>query len=415
VYVRHLTLADFRSWDTVDVGLDPGSSVFVGANGQGKTNLMEALYYLATLHSHRVASDAPLVRAGAERAIVRAAVVSDNRELRVEVEIIAGKANRARLNGGAPTRPREILGAIRAVLFAPEDLAIVRGDPAERRSFLDDLLVQRSPRLAGLISDYERVLKQRAALLKTAAIPGRRRSSSRPPARVATDEPSDDSGVDGAGGTASSLSERKDLSTLDIWDGHLAARGAELLAARLDTVTELRPYVAAAYTQVAPRSAPLQLKYQSSLGPSLPELDGRAAGAHGLLEAALLAELARVRPHELERGVNLVGPHRDDLELSLGPLPVRGYASHGESWSAALALRLGSYELLRSDHPSGGSPVLILDDVFAELDGDRREQLARVADKAEQVLITAAVPGDVPEALLGSRYDVYGGAVHRVR
>jgi DNA replication and repair protein RecF len=409
VYVRHLTLADFRSWDSVDVGLEPGSSVFVGANGQGKTNLMEALYYLATLHSHRVASDAPLVRAGAERAIVRAAVVSDSRELRVEVEIIAGKANRARLNGGAPTRPREILGAIRAVLFAPEDLAIVRGDPAERRSFLDDLLVQRSPRLAGLISDYDRVLKQRAALLKTAAIPGRRRSSARPSPRPVDD----DSGGDAEGG--SSAGERKDLSTLDIWDGHLAARGAELLAARLDTVTELRPYVAAAYTQVAPRSAPLQLRYQSSLGPSLPELGGRAAESHGLLEAALLAELARVRPHELERGVNLVGPHRDDLELSLGPLPVRGYASHGESWSAALALRLGSYELLRSDHPSGGSPVLILDDVFAELDGDRREQLARVADKAEQALITAAVPGDVPEALLGSRYDVYGGAVHRVR
>jgi DNA replication and repair protein RecF len=398
MYVRHLTLADFRSWESADVALEAGSSVFVGANGQGKTNLMEALVYLATLQSHRVANDAPLVRAGAQRALVRAAVVSDARELRVEVEITPGKPNRARLNGGAPTRPREILGALRAVLFAPEDLSIVRGDPSERRSFLDQLLVQRSPRLAGLISDYERVLRQRAALLKSAGGRGSRRSASRA---------ADDGGP--AGGTGN------DVSTLDVWDGHLATLGAELLAARLDTVDALRPHVAAAYAQVAPRSAPMQLRYQSSLGAGQPEIRGPAADALGLLEAALLAELARVRSQELERGVNLVGPHRDELELSLGALAVRGYASHGESWSAALALRLGSYELLTSDHPSGGSPVLVLDDVFAELDGERRDHLARVADKAEQVLITAAVAGDVPEALLGARYDVYGGAVRRVR
>ena len=305
MFVRHLTLADFRSWEVADVALEPGSSVFVGPNGQGKTNLMEALVYLATLGSHRVASDAPLVRAGAERALVRAAVVSDDRELRVEVEITPGKANRARLNGGAPTRPRDILGALRAVLFAPEDLAIVRGDPSERRAFLDQLLVQRAPRLAGLQTDYDRVLKQRAALLKTAAIPGRRRGP-RPvvvPAGAGDDE------------NASSVAERSDLSTLDVWDGHLAARGAELLAARLDAVTDLGPPVAAAYAQVAPHSAPLTLQYQSSLGDALPEFTGPATAVTGLLEAAMLAELARLRPQELERGVNLLGPHRDDLTL----------------------------------------------------------------------------------------------------
>jgi DNA replication and repair protein RecF len=411
MYVRHLNLADFRSWVSADVALEPGSSVFVGANGQGKTNLMEALYYLATLRSHRVASDQPLVRAGAERALVRAAVVSDERELRVEIEIIPGKANRARLNSGTPTRPREILGALRAVLFAPEDLAIVRGDPSERRDFLDQLLVQRSPRYAGVISDYERVLRQRAALLKTAAASHRRRTSGR--GEVAPAEPRTDTE---RGAQLDEITRPASaLSTLDVWDGHLAVNGAQLLAARLDAVTELRPYVSAAYAQVAPSSAPLLMTYQSSLGDGLPEFSGPATDSVGLLEAALLAELARVRPSELERGVNLVGPHRDDLALSLGELPVRGYASHGESWSTALALRLGSFELLSSDHTAGGSPVLILDDVFAELDGERREHLAWVADQAEQTLITAAVAGDVPEALLGSRYDVYGGEVHRVR
>ncbi len=381
MYVRHLTLADFRSWETVDLTLDAGVSVFVGSNGQGKTNLIEALGYLATLSSHRVPTDAPLVRSGAERAITRAAVVSDGRELRLEVEIIAGKANRGRLNGAAPTRAREIAGILRTVLFAPEDLAIVRGDPAERRRFLDELIVVRSPRLAGVRADYERVLKQRATLLKS-------------------------SGAARRGGASA------DLSTLDVWDAQLAAHGAELLAARLDAVNALAPHAGAAYAQVAPSSAPLTMTYISSLGATLPDLRGLANDSVDLLRAALLAELARVRPNELDRGVNLVGPHRDELELRLGELPVRGYASHGESWSSALALRLGSYELLRHE---GTEPVLILDDVFAELDAARREQLAAVADAAEQTLITAAVVGDVPAGLTGARYDVHDGQVRRVR
>ena len=382
MFVRHLSVADFRSWPTAELELEPGPAVLVGANGQGKTNLVEALNYVATLGSHRVATDAPLIRAGAERAVVRCATVADSRELRIELEIVAGRANRARLNGAPVSRPREVLGALRTVLFAPEDLAIVRGDPSERRRFLDELVVARSPRMAAVRSDYDRVLKQRAALLKSAGAARR-------------------------GG---------DLSTLDVWDGHLAEQGAQLLQARLAAVRSLRPHAAAAYAQVAPTSVALTLRYATGLADAVSELaDPEAVPEVGVLEAALLAELARARPAELDRGVNLVGPHRDDLDLALGELPVRGYASHGEGWSVALSLRLGSYELLRSDSLPGGDPVLVLDDVFAELDGERREQLALTAGKAEQAVITAAVLGDVPEQLAGARYDVADGLVRRVR
>jgi DNA replication and repair protein RecF len=384
MHVRHLSVADFRSWSAADLALEPGPTVLVGANGQGKTNLIEAIGYVATLGSHRVAADAPLVRAGAERAIVQAAIVADTRELRVELEITPGRANRARVNGAPVPRPREVLGILRTVLFAPEDLAIVRGDPGERRRFLDELVVARAPRLAGVRADYDRVLKQRAALLKSAGAARR------------------------SGGT--------DLRTLDVWDGHLAEHGSQLLRARLEAVRSLRPHAVSAYAQVAPTSAPLTLRYATALATAVPDLaDPEALPEVGVLAAALMAELAKARPQELDRGVNLVGPHRDDLDVGLGELPVRGYASHGEGWSAALSLRLGSYELLRADALSGGDPVLILDDVFAELDADRRAQLARVASQAEQAIVTAAVPGDVPEALLGARVDVHGGEVRRVR
>ena len=383
MYVRHLSLVDFRSWAGVDLTLDSGAVVFVGANGRGKTNLVEAIGYLATLRSHRSATDAPLVRVGAERAIVRAAVVSDSdassREMRVEVEITPGRANRGRVNGTVLTRVREVLGVVRAVVFAPEDLAIVRGDPAERRRFLDDLIVQRSPRMAGVRADYERVLKQRGALLKSA-------------------------------GAARRSRDDVDLRTLDVWDAHLAAHGGQLLAARLAAVAALRPHAVAAYTQVAPASVELDLAYASSLGDRLPPGQPSA----DVLETTLLAELSRMRSQELARGQNLVGPHRDDVELRLGPLPVRGYASHGESWSTALALRLGCYELLREEFTAGGTPVLILDDVFAELDVSRRDQLALVATKAEQVLVTAAVGSDVPDQLRGLWFDVQEGMVQRV-
>ena len=373
MHLSRLAVTDFRSWPSAELALEPGVSVLVGPNGVGKTNLMEALGYLSTFSSHRVATDAPLVRRGAERAVVRGLAVRDGRELSVEVEITPGKANRARVNRSVLPRAREALGIVRSVLFAPEDLALVRGDPGERRRFADELLVNRSPRFAGVRADYERVIRQRSALLKTA--------------RAAR------------GGA--------ELGTLEVWDGHLARHGAALLAGRLRLVDELAGPVRDAYAEVAPESTPAALRYKASV-------PGAEVGmTEAELEAALLGELARVRGQELDRGVCLVGPHRDDLELLLGDGPAKGYASHGESWSLALALRLGSFELLRSDILGDGSdPVLVLDDVFAELDVRRRRALAELAVRAEQVLVTAAVPEDVPEKLRGARFTVEQGAVH---
>lgn len=382
MHVAHLSLTDFRSYAGVELALGPGVTSLVGPNGQGKTNLVEAIGYVATLTSHRVSTDAPLVRSGAERAIVRAAVVRDGRSTLVEIEITAGRANRARINRGPVPRAREVVGLLRTVLFAPEDLALVKGDPGERRRFLDDLLTARSPRYAGVRADYDRVLKQRTALLKSAGSAIRRGSG--------------------------------DVRTLDVWDTHLANAGAELLAGRLRLVDDLSAPVAAAYAQVSDKQGDAVIAYKCALGDDLVDAVRDApSGGRELLQARLLEATGRMRPQELDRGVCLVGPHRDDLVLSLGDLPAKGYASHGESWSYALALRLASYELLR--HEGGGDPVLVLDDVFAELDVGRRERLAALVSGAEQVLVTAAVPQDVPEALLGARVDVMGGEVTGVR
>ena len=382
MHVAHLSLTDFRSYAGVELALGPGVTALVGPNGQGKTNLVEAIGYVATLTSHRVSTDAPLVRMGAERAIVRAAVVRDGRSTLVEIEITPGRANRARINRGPVPRAREVIGLLRTVLFAPEDLALVKGDPGERRRFLDDLLTARSPRFAGVRADYDRVLKQRTALLKSAGSAIRRGSG--------------------------------DVRTLDVWDAHLATAGAELLAGRLRLVDDLTAPVAEAYAQVSDKQGDAVIGYRCALGDDLVDAVRDApSGGRELLQARLLEATGRMRPQELDRGVCLVGPHRDDLVLSLGQLPAKGYASHGESWSYALALRLASYELLR--HEGGGDPVLVLDDVFAELDVGRRERLAALVGGAEQVLVTAAVPQDVPEALVGARVDVMGGEVTGVR
>lgn len=382
MHVAHLSLTDFRSYVGVELPLAPGVTSLVGPNGQGKTNLVEAIGYAATLSSHRVSTDAPLVRLGAERSIVRVAVVRDERSTLIELEITPGKANRARINRGPVPRPREVLGLLRTVLFAPEDLSLVKGDPSERRRFVDDLLAARNPRFAAVRADYERVLKQRTALLKSAGSAIRR-----------------------GGG---------DVRTLDVWDAHLATAGAELLAGRLALVHDLSGPVGSAYAQVSDQQGEAVISYRSLLGEDLAEqVRGAAGGGRELLQARLLEATGRLRSQELERGVCLVGPHRDDLVLSLGPFPAKGYASHGESWSYALALRLASYELLRRE--SGGDPVLVLDDVFAELDVGRRERLAALVGDAEQVLVTAAVPQDVPESLAGARVDVMDGEVTHVR
>jgi DNA replication and repair protein RecF len=418
VHVRRLELVDFRSYRTVQLDLEPGASVLVGPNGIGKTNLVEALGYVATLASHRVATDAPLVRSGCASAVVRCTVVHEGRELLVELELVPGKANRARLGHSPVRRPREVVGALRMVLFAPEDIELVRGEPAARRRYLDDLLVARRPRFAAVCADYDRVVRQRNALLRTAQLARR------------------------AGTVA-------DLSTLEAWDAHLARHGAELLAGRLELVDALRPHVAAGYDAVAggvggggvggggggPGSAGgAGLGYRSSLfepasaperrpqpesepqpDPGAPVGSDQAADPVGsdqaALAAALAAGLARARTTELERGVTTIGPHRDDLALTLGLLPAKGYASHGECWSFAVALRLAAYRLLRSD---GVEPVLVLDDVFAELDTGRRDRLARSIADATQTLVTCAVEEDVPAALRGARYLVREGEVKRV-
>ncbi|GAA3238544.1 DNA replication/repair protein RecF [Dactylosporangium siamense] len=373
MYVRGLELVDFRSYERVVVEFGPGACVLVGPNGVGKTNLVEALAYVATLESHRVATDAPLVRFGATRAVVRCAVVHEERELLVELSIEPGKANKARLGRSPVTRTRDILGALKLVLFAPEDLSLIRGDPSERRRLLDELLVARQPRFAGVRSDYDRVLKQRNALLRSAYL-ARKTGGNR-------------------GG---------DLSTLDVWDTHLAQHGAQLVRARLDLVAALAPHVAKAYAAVSASRSDARIAYS----PSFPVPDASSAQAD--IEQALLTALGEARKQEVERGVTLVGPHRDELTLTLGELPAKGYASHGESWSYALALRLAAYDLLRDD---GVEPVLVLDDVFAELDVGRRERLAELVSGASQVIVTCAVDDDVPRALRGARYEVGGGEV----
>ena len=369
MHVAALSLTDFRSYAHVDVRFDPGVTSLIGSNGQGKTNLVEALNYLATLSSHRVSTDAPLVRSGAERAVVRAEVVRSGRSATLEVEINPGRTNRARVNRAAVPRARDLLGLLRTVMFAPEDLALVKGDPDTRRRFVDDLLVSRVPRMAGVRSDYERVLRQRSALLKSAG-----------------------AAIRSGGG---------DVGTLEVWDTHLAQTGADLLAGRIELVQDLQPFLTKAYDAIAPEGGPATVAYRSGLGDDLP-------ADRDTLVGQVLDALAQRRREELNRGLCLVGPHRDDLLLSLGDRPAKGYASHGESWSMALGLRLASYDLLRSD---GDDPILILDDVFAELDDERRDRLSALVVQAEQVLVTAAVPGDVPAVLAGRRLTVAHGEV----
>ncbi|MGO1316366.1 MAG: DNA replication/repair protein RecF [Cellulomonadaceae bacterium] len=392
MYVSHLSLRDFRSYREVDLELEPGINALVGPNGQGKTNLVEAVAYVATLSSHRVPSDTALIRAGAEQALIRTRVVRGERASTVELQLVPGKSNRARINRGSPTRARDVLGILRTVVFAPEDLALVKGDPDGRRRFLDELTVLMAPRMSAVLADYDRVLRQRSALLKSATGAGRR---------------------------------SVDLRTLDVWDGKLAALGAEIVTARHRLVRALSPQVSAAYDEVSAGQGTATVRYRSSLAAALDAEDSPATEhpTPALLEAQLLEVMARLRPKEIERGVCLVGPHRDDLLLVLGDLPAKGYASHGESWSFALALRLGSYRLMTGDgleddlwfdDRDDGEPVLILDDVFAELDARRRRRLATLVAGARQVLVTAAVPEDVPDELSGTRTDVMDGTARRV-
>ena len=381
--VEQLNLVDFRNYAVADVTLVAGPNVFVGRNGQGKTNLAEAIGFFATLGSHRVSNDAPMVRDGADAAIVRARLAHGERRVLLEAQVNRQGSNKARVNG-APVKPAELPRYAQVVLFAPEDLQIVRGDPLARRRFADQLLVQRAPRMAGVLGDYDRVLKQRNALLKSARARG----------------------VRGEG-----------LSTLDVWDDKLVQLGSEVITARLALARELRAPLAAAYTAIAGDDHRPEIAWALSIDGGGESDDGTTtasdAGAEapaGEIADRFRAALAAGRSSELDRGVTLVGPHRDDLLLRIRGLAVKGYASHGESWSVALSLRLASAELLRAESRLG-DPVLILDDVFAELDADRRGRLAELAGGYEQVVVTAAVEADVPPGLRARVVRVEAGRI----
>ena len=380
--VTHLNLSDYRNYAVADVAMAPGANLFVGRNGQGKTNLVEALGYLSTLGSHRVSTDSALIRAGQDAAVIRARLQHNGRDLLAEVQINRTGANRAQINRGQ-IKPRELPRYFSSVLFAPEDLGIVRGDPSARRRFLDQLLVLHTPRLAGVMSDYERTLKQRNSLLKSAR--------------------------------ASGLKPNQ-LTTLEIWDDKLVSLGSEIIDERVDLVSALQQPIRDAYASVVGDD------HGPSLTPllSIDGVDAELESVTGADEAPIVsagstadrfrAALARQRRSELERGLTLVGPHRDDILFGLNSLPVKGYASHGETWSFALALKLASAELLRRDSTSG-DPVLILDDVFAELDLNRRARLAAAVAGYEQVLITAAVLEDVPEGLTAHTVHISAGRI----
>lgn len=378
MFVTELSLADFRNYREASLELTSGVTVFVGANGQGKTNLVEAIEYLSTMSSHRVSATVPLIRAGADAAIVRAKVqasVDDPRLISLELEIANGRSNVARLNRSPLSRPRDLIGALRTVVFSPVDLAIVRGDPSDRRGWLDSLVTTRWPRMSGVRQDLDRVLKQRNALLKAMA------------------------------GRSMVPSGGDEEVTLSVWNDQLASIGAELLHARLDTLADVLPHAQRAYETIAPVNNQISASYKTVL-----DLAGvaDAGDVRDVLRRRLLSAMERLRKDEIGRGVTLVGPQRDDVELSIGPLPAKGYASHGESWSLALALRLGGFTLVRDD---GVEPVLVLDDVFAELDVSRRDRLAGAIADAEQVLITAAVGADVPEFPAERRFTVDAGTV----
>jgi DNA replication and repair protein RecF len=381
MHVKHLTLSNFRNYESVELPLNTGINLLVGKNGQGKTNLAEAIFYAATLTSHRVSGYLPLIRQGENKAIVRLLARFEDRENLLELELNADSPNRARINKSDTPRARDILGYLNAVMFSPEDLDIVKRDPSNRRAFMDELIVQLSPRMSSVYSDYERVLKQRNALLRSAK---------------------------------HMKSSASGLSTLDSWDQSLIKIGSEIIAARYDLTVRIAPYLADSYSEIADEKNDPSVQLKSSLMSNDLESDGTSValttGDRSEIEELYRARLEIVRSKEIERGITLVGPHRDDLLLLLGTLPAKGYISHGESWSYALALKLASAALIRKD-ARAGDPVLILDDVFAELDATRRSRLASLISHNEQVIITAAVAEDIPSELRATKFNVTAGTL----
>ena len=360
--ITNLNLTNYRSYTSLDLTLDPGVSIFVGKNGEGKTNIAEAVLYLTFLSSHRASGNTPLIKLGNQSAYIRAKVKYPEREILVELEINSDKANRAKVNQNQVRSQKEIFGIVQTIYFSPEDLDIVRGDPSERRRFIDQLLTLRSPRIAGVISDYERAVKQRNSLLKT----------------------------------------RASADALNPWDKQVAELGGELITLRMLALDELKPIFNQVYKDISD-TKPAEIIYKSSIeNPTLNQSEN---------SEKIIEKLINNRGAELDRGLTLTGPHRDDLLLMLGDHAVKGYASHGESWSIALSLKLATYNLLKLD---GLSPILILDDVFSELDEERRERLAEIAKGADQTIITVAVENDLPKSISGIKYLVKSGAVSKL-
>ena len=359
MHLSLLSLKNFRSYSDLELPLKPGITIFLGRNGEGKTNIVEAVLYLAFLSSHRTATDQPLVQLGQNSAYVRSKIQQPDREVIVELEINADKANRARINQNPVRSQKELFGLVQCVYFSPEDLDLVRGDPAERRRFIDQLLILRNPRLAGVITDYERAVRQRNSLLKS----------------------------------------RAGYSSLESWDQQVAQYGGEVIAARLTLLKDFEPVFSDVYREISENKL-ARITYKCSI--DNPSTDPATNSA------AMLAKMSEIKGQEIERGLTLIGPHRDDLLLHLGDHFVKGYASHGESWSIALSLKLASYKLLKNE---GASPILILDDVFSELDEERRDQLVGLARSAEQALITVAVESDLPTELSGEVFFVKSGSV----
>ncbi len=359
MHLKHLSLKNFRSYSELELPLTPGITIFLGRNGEGKTNIVEAIVYLAFLSSHRTAGDLPLVKLGESAAYTRAQIQHPDREILVELEINADKANRARINQNPIRGQKGLFGLIQCIYFCPEDMDLVRGDPSERRRFIDQILILRSPRLAGVITDYEKAVRQRNALLKT----------------------------------------RANQTSLEPWNQQVAKFGAEIIASRISLLNEFEPYFNEVYATIS-SDKPAHIKYKSSITtPSTKTSENYEA---------IISKMLELRAQEVDRGLTLVGPHRDDLVLHLGKNLVKGYASHGESWSIALSLKLAAYNLLVQE---GINPILILDDVFSELDEERRHQLIELAKSAEQTLITVAVEGDLPRDLHGTTFYVKNGSV----
>lgn len=384
MFVKRVKLTNFRNYKTADVEFSLGVNLLHGSNGQGKTNIAEAINFFGSLSSHRVAGLGPLIKQGEQTAIASIELAHEDRQLLLEFELNSEGPNRARLNKSPVAKPKDILGYLNSVIFAPEDLDIVKRDPTNRRAFIDQLIIQFTPRMLGVYSDYERVLKQRNTLLKTARSTGTKGSA---------------------------------LSTLDAWDESLVNLGSEIIAARVAICQKLQPGLVSNYQAIAKsNNEPRMFVKSSVVSSSNSDSEDLEASEH--LETTDRDEIAKLfreklettRSKELERGITLVGPHRDDLVLMLGSLPAKGYASHGESWSYALALRLASLEILKAESKLG-DPILILDDVFAELDADRRSKLAELVKGNEQVIITAAVIEDVPETLTAKRFSVVAGEI----